>query len=244
MKKNSSDGSIVEHLEALRTMLLHSILAVCVMFPLGFVLAPKLINFLITNSIPLNMAQLHYFSPMEVFIIKLKMSLLIAFILAFPIIINEVRKFVFPALYHNERKFIVSLVFFSILLFGLGACLCVFVMLPLLMKFSVGFETSVLVATIGLNNFMTLAISLILAFGLMFQIPLLIFLGLKFDLISINILKHIRPYVVVGILIFAALLTPPDIISQLILAVPTYLLFEAGIFFASKMKIDVQREDD
>lgn len=104
------------------------------------------------------------------------------------------------------------------------------------MNFSAGFSTNQIEATLGLGNFINISAGLTLAFGLMFQFPLLILLAVKFNLIETSVLKDKRPYVVVIILILAALLTPPDIISQLMLAVPTYLLFEIGLFAAAKIE--------
>jgi len=229
---NAEEGSLITHLEALRGMLLHSIIAITIMTPLGFYLAPKFIGFLIQKSIPNTIQQLHYFSPMEVFILQLKIGVLIGFVVAFPFVINEIRKFVFPALYKHERKFIAQLTIFATILFLFGAILCIYTVLPLIMNFSASFGTDIIVPTLGLEKFINLSISLILAFGIMFQFPLLVILGVKFGLTDIETLRKIRPYVIVGILFLAAFLTPPDVVSQLILATPTYLLFEIGLLLA------------
>ena len=100
------------------------------------------------------------------------------------------------------------------------------------MNFSAAFATSQLEATLGLESFINLAAGMMLAFGLMFQVPLVVLIGIKFGLVSVEVLEKARPYVIVGILILAAIFTPPDVVSQLMLGVPTWLLFEAGVFAA------------
>lgn len=102
------------------------------------------------------------------------------------------------------------------------------------MNFSAGFMTKNLEATLGLNNFISLASGLILAFGAMFQFPLFVFVLVKFNIIETKTIEHLRPYIIVFILILAAIFTPPDIVSQLMLFIPTWLLFEAGLI-ASKL---------
>lgn len=231
-----NDEPFISHLEALRTMLLNSLKAVLLLSPVGFWAAPKCIDFLVDNSLPDGMTKLHYFAPMEVFILQIKTGVVVAFILAFPFIAAEVKKFIMPALFEHERKFLTILVSVSTGLFVLGALFCVFFIIPLVMNFSAGFSTNQIEATLGLGNFINISAGLILAFGLMFQFPLLILLAVKFNLIETAVLRDKRPYVVVIILILAALLTPPDIVSQLMLGIPTYLLFEIGLFAAGKIE--------
>lgn len=229
MTNSINEEKFIYHLEAFRAMLLNSIIAVVVLLPVGLWIAPKFLDFLIKNLLPENMFKLHYFAPMEVFIIQLKIGLLIAFIISFPYIVYEIKKFVNPALYKNERKFLSLLIIFSSLLFLLGGIFSVFIILPLIMNFSAGFATTELYPTIGVNNFVSVATGLIIAFGIMFQFPLGVILGVKLDLVEVDLLKNISPYVFVGILVISALLTPPDIVSQIMLAIPTYVLYETGI---------------
>ena len=234
MENNNKDLDmpLSHHLEALRECIIKSLVAICALTPLGFYIAPKVIDFLIHNSMPLDSIKLHYFSPMEVFIIQLKAGVVLAVIFSFPYLIYRIRKFILPALYKNERKFLFWLIFLSTFLFISGAAFCVFVILPLIMNFSLGFMTDNLEATLGLNNFISLSSGLILAFGVMFQFPLFVISLVKFNLVDIKTIINLRPYIIVFILILAAIFTPPDIISQLMLFVPTWLLFEAGLIGA------------
>ncbi len=233
---NDENQSLISHIEALRKMLLNSLIAVFALCPAGFFLAPKVINFLVKNSLPSQISKLHFFSPIEVFIIQLKTGLIIALILAFPFIANEIKKFILPALYEHEKKFLSWLFFSSTILFAVGSLVCIFLILPLIMNFSAGFATENIQATIGIGNFINISGGLIIAFGLMFQFPLLIILAVKLNFIEPESLKNKRPYVLVSILILSAILTPPNIISQLLLGVPTYILFETGLFIAEKIR--------
>ena len=224
---NNKDQTFIEHLEALRSMLIHSLSAVALFSIPGFYIAPRCIDFLIKHTIPESIGKLHYFSP------QLKAGVVLGFIIAFPYIVYQVRKFVLPALYENERRFLGWLISLATILFVAGSAFCIFLILPLIMNFSAAFSTAQLQPTLGLENFINLSAAMILAFGLMFQFPLGVLICVKFGLVSVSTLKNARPYIIVGILILAAIFTPPDIVSQLMLGVPTWLLFEAGLFAAS-----------
>ena len=233
MQSDNNEQTIIQHLEALREMLIKSVAAIALLSPLGFYLAPKCINFIIKNSVPESIGKLHYFSPMEVFIIQLKAGLIIAFVIAFPYIVYQVKNFVGPALYENEKKFLSWLVTLATFLFAAGSAFCLFIILPLIMNFSASFSSSQLEATLSIENFLNLAAAMMLAFGIMFQFPLGVLICVKFGLVSVETLKHARPYIIVLILILAAIFTPPDVVSQLMLGIPTWLLFEAGLAAAA-----------
>lgn len=228
----SKEQNLIDHLMDLRKMLMHSLLAVVVVYPIGFFIAPVAINWLVAWSFPLELGKLNYFSPLEVFTVQLKLGTVIAFILAFPYIIWQVWEFLLPALYEHEKTTLKIAVCLSSLLFLLGVIFCIFLILPLVMNFSAGFATPNLQPMLGLASFLSLCGMLMIAFGIMFEMPLVVLIAVKFELITTATLKDRRPYVIVIILILAAILTPPDVISQLMLGLPTYLLFEIGVFFA------------
>lgn len=117
-------------------------------------------------------------------------------------------------------------------LFIIGILFCLFFILPLLINFGISFATPDIQAVFGISNVITMALWLSIVFGLMFQFPLITYALIRSDIASYTTVCQKRPYVFVGILIVAALLTPPDVVSQLMLTTPTYLLFEAGLFFA------------
>ena len=141
-----------------------------------------------------------------------------------------------PALYKDERRAVARAALVSTLLFAFGAAFCAGLVLPAVMKFSSGFARQSLEASIGLANFVSLAGWLTFAFGLMFQTPVIALLAVRFGLVSAAGLARKRPYVMTLILVAAGILTPPDVISQLVMAVPTWLLFELGLLAARRLE--------
>lgn len=226
------DESIISHIEAFRLMLLKCIRAVVIMiFPMLF-LAPRCLDLFIKLIIKNNNIALNYFSPAEVFLIQIKVALILDIIICFPYIAKQLWNFCVSALYEHERKFVKSIVFASSILFVLGVLFCLFVILPLVINFGMSFATENIHAMMGISNVVNLSFWLILSFGIMFQIPLITYSLIKSDIVSYETIKNCRPYVVIILLIIAGILTPPDIVSQIMLFTPTYLLFELGLLFS------------
>lgn len=229
----NNEESIISHIEAFRTMLLNCIRAVgIILIPMLFI-APRALDLFIklilrgNNNVSLN-----YFAPAEVFIIQIKMAFVLDLIVCFPYIAGQVWNFCLPALYEHEKKFIKSIVFISSFLFILGSFFCLLIILPLIINFGISFATADIKAVFGISNVVNLSLWMILAFGIMFQMPLVTYSLVKWDIVTYETFRNCRPYVIVILLIIAGILTPPDILSQILLFTPTYLLFEAGLFFA------------
>ncbi len=235
------DENIISHIEAFREMLIKCISCLGIfIIPILFV-TPKCLDLFIKLLIRDNNIALNYFSPVEVFLLQIKFALVIDVILCFPYIARQVWKFFAPALYEHEKKFIKSIVFTSSTLFILGALFCLFVILPLIINFGMSFATQNIKAVLGISNVINLSLWLTLAFGLMFQLPLITYSLIKSGFVEYKTFENMRPYVIVIILIIAGILTPPDILSQVLLFTPTYLLFELGLLFA---KIKTEKEKD
>ena len=226
------DQPLLEHLIALRRALVRSVVAIVALLPLGFLAAPRAIRWLVSWCIPGEAGVLHYFAPMEVFIIELEFGLFLAIGVAFPWCMAQFWGFVAPGLKQTERKSLGWGILSSSILFLLGAVFCVGLILPLLMKFSASFADERVVPTLGIGSFLRLAGGITLAFGFMFQLPMVVLIAVRLGVIKASTIRHARPYVWTLILILSALLTPPDIASQCMLAVPTGLLFELGLVFA------------
>lgn len=228
------DESLLTHLEALRSTLIRCFVALGIgLIPL-FLVAPYFMDCLIKIMIGKNNVSLNYFSPMEVFILQIKIAVVLDFLCCFPYIARQIWQFVVPALYENERKFIKSIVFSSSALFIIGVLFCLFFILPLIINFGISFSTSEIKAMFGISNIISLALMLSIIFGLMFQFPIITYSLIRFNITSYESVKNKRSYIFVGILIIAGILTPPDIVSQLMLTIPTYLLFEIGLWSARK----------
>lgn len=233
---NDHEETLASHLEALRGALLRCAAATAVLYPVGYLASPYLINALVRWCFPESAGTLHYFAPMEVLWVRLRLALIAALLAAYPWNILQLWRFLLPALYKRERKALSCCIVSSSLLFFCGAAFSIGLILPLMMNFSGGFATAELRPSIGLANFLNLAGWLTLAFGVMFQSPIIVLLAVRFGVISCGSLRRKRPYIATAILIAAAILTPPDIVSQLMLAIPTWLLFELGLIIAGRIE--------
>lgn len=225
---------LLSHLEALRGALLRSIAGVALLVPAGCALAPAAIRGLARLCLPPEAGPLHYFGPMEAFWTQLRLGCAIAVALAFPWCAWQLWRFLLPALRPGERAAVRRAAAVSTLLFALGAAFCLLAILPLVMRFGLGFASAELRPVIGLGSFAGLCGWLLVAFGLMFQAPVAAFLLVRLGVVSAAALARARPYVIVAILVAAALLTPPDVVSQVLLAAPTWLLFELGVLLARR----------
>ena len=154
----------------------------------------------------------------------------------FSLYCKKIWDFILPALYDNEKKFIKSIVFLSSGLFICGVLFCLFFILPLIINFGMSFQSVNIQAVFGISNVVNLSLWLMVVFGLMFQMPLITHSLIKSGFIDYKTIADKRPYIVVILLTVAAILTPPDIISQIMLFVPSYGLFELGLIFSKKSK--------
>lgn len=234
--EEDKDENLVAHLEALRSMLIRCLTAIAVGLVPMFLIAPYFLDWLIKTIIADSPVTLNFFSPAEVFILQIKLAVVLDLAVCFPYIAKQVWNFVLPALYDNERRFIRSIVLVSSLLFCTGVVFCIFLILPLIIKFGVSFSSEDLKAVFGISNVIGLSLWLAVAFGIMFQFPLVTYSLIRSGIASYEAVKSKRRYIFIAILVVAAFLTPPDIVSQLLLALPTYGLFEGGLYFACRIK--------
>ncbi|MCL2504971.1 MAG: twin-arginine translocase subunit TatC [Alphaproteobacteria bacterium] len=244
MTKNDSENDLTEepllhHLIELRHRLILSLIAVIIGFFVSYAFAPE-IYFILVQPLAAIMEEpkLIYTTLTEPFVTYIKLSLWAGCLLAMPFILTQIWFFIAPALYKTERKTFIIFLIATPVLFAAGAALAYFVVFPLAWKFLLSFDGSLSIsdAPIALqlepkiSEYLSLATSLILAFGLAFQLPVLIMLLAKVGLVTAEKLKAFRRYAIVIITIAAAVITPPDVISMLLLAVPLYLLYELSIF--------------
>ncbi|MGI9401618.1 MAG: twin-arginine translocase subunit TatC [Rhizobiaceae bacterium] len=249
---DSSSAPLIEHLIELRQRLFYAVLAIFVFFIACFIFADQIFNILV---IPYERAAgenanltLIFTAPQEYFFVQIKIAFFGALFISFPIIAAQLYKFVAPGLYRNERQAFLPFLIATPILFVLGACLVFFLIMPLAMNFFLSMQQTGDGArpTIELlprvSEYLGLTMTLIFAFGIMFQLPVIITLLAKADLVSVETLKSKRKYAVVFAFIAAAVLTPPDPVSQIGLAVPTLLLYELSIFSARLVEKKRQEE--
>ena len=235
-----SSAPLMDHLIELRQRLIRSLIAVAAVFFIAFVFADEIFNFLV---IPYERAafenqnlKLIYTAPQEYFFAQLRIALFTALFMAFPVIASQIYKFVAPGLYKNERQAFLPFLIATPILFVMGASLVFFIVFPLAMTFFLSMQQSSSegIAAIELlpkvSEYLSLIMTLIFAFGLVFQMPVVISLLARAGLVSSEGLVTKRKYAVVLTFIAAAVLTPPDPISQIGLAVPTLLLYELSIY--------------
>ena len=226
--------SFLDHLEALRQTVLRCVTAWVVALPVSLWLAPHLVDLLLKWSAPEKITEWNYFSPLEVFLVDMQVGAVTALVLSFPYCAWKLWEFLLPALTETERKGFRFWVSFATALFITGAIFCVSVVLPMVMRFAASFATERIRPVLGVAQFVSMAGSLSLAFGIAFQLPVAVCIAVRFGLVKTSMLRKGRPYSLVAILIVAAILTPPDVLSQVLLACPMLLLYEAGIWLAAR----------
>lgn len=230
--KRPENQTLVEHIEALRRMLLHCLAALTAAFPAGVALAYPGMRRLLEWICPPELLPVNFHAPFEAFVWRMKFALLVAAVVACPFILWEVWKFVAPALYERERRAVKCWIGWVAFFFALGVVLCLGLVLPFLMRFAASEQSPHLAAMMRLEYVMGLSLWLPFAFGVAFLFPLVALMLVRFGVVRAGTLSHARPYIIVGIVAAAAVLTPPDVVSQVALAVPMWLLFEAALLAA------------
>lgn len=166
------------------------------------------------------------------FMVPLKVTLMAAFVLALPVVLYQAWAFVAPGLYAHEKKFALPLVVGSTLLFILGMAFCYFFVFGTVFKFIAQVAPASITPAPDIEQYLSFVMTMFLAFGITFEVPVVVLLLVKFGLVKLQTLRNSRPYAIVAAFVFAAIVTPPDVTSQVLLAVPMCLLFELGLFMA------------
>jgi len=234
-KNNPGEGTLLEHLEALRMTVWRCVAAVVVFLIPALFFSAEILRWISRVACPPEL-KLHYFSPFEPLFVQLNLSLVAAVIAAGPFILWQLAAFISPGLYAHEKKMLASFCGFALLLSLCGAALGFFFVIPQVMVFSLSFATAELQPMIGLSSFLKMVVWMILGFALVFELPVALLIPVRAGLLRAESLKKFRYLFVFGIFVLAALLTPPDVVSQLALGIPGWLLFETTVFFAGKMQ--------
>lgn len=224
--------SLWEHLDELRSRLFKSALVITALFLLAFVYANPILNFLkqpLLHALPDGVNALHFTGPMDIFMANLKVAFMTSILFGCPVWIFQIWKFVEPALYPSERKYVMPFAIASIALFFTGVAFCFWVMVPIALEFFLGMGMEVGIPIITVGDYLSMLSALLIGFGVVFETPVILLLLGALGVIDAKMLSEHRSTIIVIILIIAAVLTPPDVVSQIIMAVPMYIMYEASI---------------
>ncbi|MDK1023698.1 MAG: twin-arginine translocase subunit TatC [Gammaproteobacteria bacterium] len=222
------------HLIELRTRLLHSLLCVAIVFVPLFYFGNDIYTF-VSEPLRAYMPEGTTMIATEVaspFLTPFKLSLVLAIFISIPYILHQAWSFIAPGLYSREKLVALPLLLSSVVLFYAGIAFAFFIVFPLVFGFFAEIAPAGVTIMTDINRYLDFVLKLFFAFGLAFEIPIAVVLLVWTGASSVQSLTSKRPYIVVGCFVFAMLLTPPDVISQVLLAMPMWLLFEIGILFA------------
>lgn len=222
--------TIVEHLTELRKRIIISVLAVIITSVLSYIYIDTLLDFIVQ---PASGLEFIYLSPPELFLAYLEISFITGMILASPVILLQIWIFIKPGLKKHERKYLLFALFMGMIFFLIGASFAYYMVIPLAINFFVAMSVQQIEPLFSFANYIRFISSLLLSFGLVFQLPLFIILLSQLNLITPKTLKKYRKFVVLLIFVVAAILTPPDIVSQVLMAGPMLVLYEFSVIISS-----------
>ena len=232
-KAIASDDKLpfTDHLEELRHRLIISVVGIGVGFAISYAFSQQIL-FLLQRPMP---TRLVFIAPTEAFFVNLKIAFYAGLFLSVPLILFQVWKFVAPGLYEHERRYSYPFLIASTVLFLVGAVFAYVVVLPIALHFLIAQGGELWKPNITLSNYLSFCMRLILAAGLIFEFPVLMYFLAKIGVVTPEFLVKNRKYAVLAAFVISAVLTPPDVFSQILLAVPLFLLFEASVFVAKRV---------
>ena len=236
--------TFIAHLIELRDRLLRALVAVVVVFVCLMPWAGEIYDILARPMMDTLPEGTHMIATGVVtpFFVPVKVTMMVAFVLALPVVLYQAWAFIAPGLYAHERRLAMPLVLGSTLLFILGMAFCYFFVFGTVFKFIAEFAPKSIVPAPDIEQYLSFVMSMFIAFGITFEVPVAVILLVKAGVVDIAKLREMRPYVIVGAFIIAAIVTPPDVISQFMLAVPMCLLYELGILLARMLSKPVPAE--
>ena len=236
---------LISHLTELRTRLLRIITALVLAFLAVFPFAGELYSLLASPLLAKlppegDLIAIGVLSP---FMVQITTSFFAGFVVALPYILFEIWRFVAPGLYENEKRLVAPLVVSSTLLFFTGILFAYFLVFEVVFGFIAAIAPGAILWTPDISEFLSFVVTVFLAFGAAFETPVAVWLLVRSGAVTVEDLKKARPYIIVGAFVIAAIVTPPDVISQLLLAIPCWLLFELGLFLAPSKKAEEDAEE-
>ncbi len=239
----SESTSFISHLIELKMRLTRALVALFVVFLCLFYWARDIYTLLAKPMLAIlppgtQMIAVEVASP---FFVPMKVTMFAALVIALPYLLYQMWAFVAPGLYSHEKKLIMPLIATSTLLFIVGMAFAYFIVFPTVFTFITKFAPEGVAVMTDIQKYFDFVLTLFLAFGVAFETPIAVVILTRFGIVSVKKLKEVRPYVVVGAFVTAAIFTPPDVVSQLLLAFPLWLLYEVGLIVSGWM---AKSEDD
>lgn len=231
----STSESFIAHLIELRTRLLHSAIVLLLVFICLFPWASDLYALLaqpMLAKLPKG-GQMIATDVTTPFFVPLKVAMMAAFLIALPYILYQIWRFVAPGLYAHEKRMVIPLIVASTALFFCGMAFAYFAVFPVVFGFINASAPQGVAVMTDIDKYLSFVLSMFMAFGITFQVPVAVVLLVRMGIVSVEKLREIRSYVIVGAFIIGAIFTPPDVVSQFMLAIPLWLLYEAGIVVAA-----------
>lgn len=242
----SDTDSFMSHLIELRDRLLRSVLALLVVFGCLFYWARDIYTLLAEPMLKVmppgtQMIAVEVAAP---FFVPVKVTMFASLIIALPYVLYQGWAFVAPGLYRHEKKLVLPLIATSTILFIVGMAFAYFVVFPVVFRFITTFAPTGVAVMTDIQKYFDFVLTLFLAFGLAFETPIAVVILTRMGIVSLEQLRGARPYIVVGAFVLAAIFTPPDVVSQLLLAFPLWLLFESGLLVASWIGVPDENKEE
>jgi sec-independent protein translocase protein TatC len=241
-----TQDTFISHLMELRDRLLRCLIAIAVVFVCLFPWAKDLYTLLAKPLLAVlpQGGQMIATDVVGVFLVPVKVAGMVAIMITMPYLLYQLWAFVAPGLYAHEKKLVMPLVITSSLLFIAGMSFAYFLVFPVVFKFMASIAPEGVAWMTDIDKYLSFVLTMFIAFGITFEVPIAVVLLVKMGVISVEKLKEIRPYVVVGAFVVGAVFTPPDVVSQLMLAFPLWLLYEIGIIAASMLIKPARAQND
>ena len=230
----AAQETFLSHLIELRTRLLRSIIAVVIVLVALFPFAKEIYAFLampLLRVLP-NGATMIATDVTGTFLVPLKVTLMAAFMIALPYVLWQAWAFVAPGLYHHEKRLVMPVLVSSVFFFAVGMSFAYFVVFPVAFGFFAGYTPAGVQMMTDIDKYLSFVLTMFVAFGLTFETPIVVVVLVRMGVVPLEKLKSIRPYIIVGAFVVGAIFTPPDVISQCLLAIPLWLLYELGLLLA------------
>lgn len=239
LKSNEKNLTMIGHLTELRKRLIYSSIVLIVSILLCYNLSELIVKYIIDIAPYINFV---FIAPAELLMSYIKISVISGFVVSSPFLILQIWLFVSPGLTKSEKRTIAVSLFIGGLFFIVGVVFAFLVVLPIMLQFFMGFQIEEIEEMISFSNYLSFVINTLLSFGIIFELPIIMVIMTKFHILKVDFIKKNRKYTILIIFIVAAILTPPDVITQTLLAGPMILLFEIGVIFSSIVEKKNKRE--